>query len=263
VQNVGGERVVVESVIPDAADPHTYEATPQDLVRLSESDVFIFMGAYLEPFMESGAWRRAMENAEVPILELGAQMELIEVDRIVDHGDHVHDFRGGDPHVWLNPLKVVEMVDLIEVFLIELDHASADRFAAQAEEYRARLIELDADIEQRLSDIPPERRNLVVFHDAFTYFAERYDFDVVGVVLRNPEGEPSAREIVQLKQIIEERNITVLFTEPQFPTDIVVALANETGTAVAELLTDTFAGLVGSYIELMEFNVSVLEEHLS
>ena len=263
VANVGGDRVSVWSVIPSGADPHTWEATPVEMVRLTESDTFIYMGAYLEPFIEDGAWRRAARDAGIPQLELASQMLLIAVDRVVDHGDHVHDLRGGDPHVWLDPLKTVEMVDVIQRHLTELDPEGEAEYAANAEAYRDELRALDAEYRETLASISPERRKLVVFHDAYTYFAARYKFDVVGIVLPNPEAEPSARGIADLIATIEAENIDVVFSEPQFDTGILDAIAAETGVSVGMLLTDTFHDDVDTYLELMRFNLESLQELLT
>ncbi|MCA9859553.1 MAG: zinc ABC transporter substrate-binding protein [Thermomicrobiales bacterium] len=261
-QNVAGDRAEVQSVTPANADPHTYEASAADLAKVSESDAFIFMGAHLEPFIEAGAWRRAVADAGIPVLELAEHLDLIEVDKIIDHGDHVHDLREGDPHVWLDPLKAVEMTAAIETFLTELDPAGADVYAANAEAYRAELDALHEEFESGLAVIPPERRKLVVFHDAYTYFAERYDFDVIGIVLKSPDGEPSAQEFVELIEIIESENVPVIFAEPQFDTSVLDGIVAETGVEVGELLTDSFAGRVDSYIQLMRYNLESLVTHL-
>lgn len=261
--NVGGDRTEVWSVIPTGADPHTWEASPREVARLTESDAFVFMGADLEPFIEDGAWRRAAQDAALPQLRLAEQLDLIAVDRVIDHGDHAHDLRGGDPHVWLDPLKTIEVVAAIEAFLAGLDPAGADLYAANATAYRAQLVDLDTAYRAALEPIPSERRKLVVFHDAYTYFAARYGFEIVGVVLENPDAEPSAREIVGLKGTSEEAGVAVVFKEPQFDAAVLDHLAAETGVDVGELMTDTFTADVDSYLELMRFNLDSLTEYLA
>jgi len=263
VANVGGDRTAVWSVIPAGAEPHTWEASPKEVDRLTESDAFVYMGAYLEPFIEAGAWRRAAADAAIAQLELADHVELIAVDRVIDHGDHVHDLRGGDPHVWLDPLKTAEVVDAIEAFLAGLDPGGAAAYAENATAYRAQLTALDEEYRAALDRIPPERRKLVVFHDAYAYLAARYGFEVVGVVLPNPDAEPSAQEIVALQETIEETGVEVIFAEPQFDAAVLDPLAAETGVAVGQLMTDTFAGDVDTYLGLMRFNLDSLVDHLA
>lgn len=262
VANVGGDRIEVWSVVPAGADPHTWEASPREMARLTESDAFVFMGAYLEPFIEDGAWRRAAQGAALPQLWLAERLDLIAVDRVVDHGDHVHDLRGGDPHVWLDPLKAIEVVTAVEAFLTGLDPIGADHYTANAAAYSSQLVDLDEAYRAALEPIPSRRRKLVVFHDAFTYFAARYGFEIVGVVLKNPDAEPSARDIVGLKETIAEAEVAVVFKEPQFDAAVLDQLAAEMGVGVGELMTDTFTAEVDSYLELMRFNLESLTEHL-
>lgn len=263
VAAVGGERVAAYSVIPVGADPHTWEASPGDIVRAAESDTFISMGAHLEPFVEPGAWRRAIQEAGIPTLELAGHVDLIAVDRVIDHGDHVHDLREGDPHVWLDPTRTIQVVDAVQAHLATLDPAGAATYAANADAYRSELRALDDELTTAFATIPAERRKLVVFHDAFTYFARRYDFAVVGVVLKSPSDEPSARDLAELIAAIEAEDVPVIFTEPQFDRAVVDTIAEEAGVHVGEILTDTFALGVETYLGLMRFNRDSLVTNLT
>jgi ABC-type Zn uptake system ZnuABC Zn-binding protein ZnuA len=262
VRQVAGDRAEVFPLMPESADPHTWEPSPQDMVAVTDADTFISVGAYLEPFVEAGGWRRAIRDAGIPELVLADHLDLIVVDRVIDHGDHVHDLRGGDPHFWLDPRKVMEAVLAIRDHLAGIDQDGADPYTAAAESYIGELEALDADIERSLATIPEQNRKLIVFHDAYRYFAERYSFEVAGVVMMSPDVEPSARELAELIDTIEDANIRVIFAEPQFNTDVLAVVAAEHSVVIGELLTDAFAGVVDSYIELMRFNRDSLVEHL-
>lgn len=262
VRNVAGDAADVFSVMPEDADPHTWEPTPGDLVRVTEADTFISIGANLEPFVESGGWRRTVQDAGIAELVVTDHVELIEVDTVIDHGDHVHDLREGDPHIWLDPTKVVAALPAIGAHLGELDPDAAGAYEANVATYTATLTALDAEIEQSFAAIPPERRALIVFHDAYTYFAARYGFEVIGVVLQNPEAEISAREVVELQDVISEHDVPVIFAEPQFNQEILDVFVRESGVEIGELLSDAFAGRVGTYVELMRFNRDSLVRHL-
>jgi manganese/iron transport system substrate-binding protein len=259
VQNVTGDRAQVWSVIPAGSDPHTYQTVPQDVVRMSKSDLLILMGAHFERFVESGFWRRAVREAEIPTLVIGEQIELIKVDKVIDHGDHVHDLRDGDPHVWLDPRKVMEMLPAIVAQLSELDPAGAAIYQANADHYLAKLQTLDAELEAAIGQIPQERRKLIVHHDAYTYFAARFEFEVLGYVLRNPQaGAPAAGEIAALSDILEQSGVPIVFCEPQFNAEVLEQLAADHGVAVGILLTDTFTEEVDTYVALMRFNLQSL-----
>ncbi|HEV2529141.1 MAG TPA: metal ABC transporter substrate-binding protein [Thermomicrobiales bacterium] len=262
VANVAGDRATVSSVMPANADPHTWEAGPQDITAVQEADSFIWMGANLERFIESGAWRRAVADAGIPELIVTDHVELIVRDIVIDHGDHTHDLRDGDPHVWLDPLKVVEMVPAIRDHLAGIDPDGADTYAANADDYVTRITAIHDEYVAGLEPLPIEQRKLVVFHDAFTYLAARYGFTIVGVVIDNPGQDPSAGEIAELIDTIERESVPAVFREPQFDAAILDAVAAETDVVIGELITDAFAGVVSSYEELLRFNLDSIVTNL-
>lgn len=257
-----GDIAIVRSVIPDGADPHNFEATPADLAAVAEAAGFIQMGAHLEPFVEAGAWRRAVDEAGIPHLILADHLPLIEVDLVIDHGDHVHDLRAGDPHVWLDPAMTLRMVEVLQAFAGDVLPEAHSVIAANSMTYREILLRLDQDLVDGLAAIPEARRQLVVFHDAFAYFATRFGFEIIGVILPNPNGEPNASDLAELVATIRRFQVPAIFTEPQFDRSLVESIAAEAGVAVGEILTDTFAGRVETYDELMRFNLASLVEHL-
>ena len=262
VQNIAGDRAEVFSIMPVNADPHTWEASPQDIVRVTEADSFISIGAHLEPFVESGGWRRAVIDAGIPQLVLTDHIDLIEVDLVIDHGDHVHDLRGGDPHFWLDPTKVIAGIPAIAVHLSDIDPDGAATYDANAAAYTAELETLDAELAESFAAIPEDNRVLVVFHDAFRYFAARYGFEIVGVVIQNPEVEISAQEVVELQGILTEYGIPAIFAEPQFNTEILDTIIGGEDIAIGTLLTDTFTEETTTYVDLMRFNRDSIVEYL-
>jgi manganese/iron transport system substrate-binding protein len=262
VQNVTGDRAEVFSIMPVNADPHTWEASPQDIMRVTEADSFISIGAHLEPFVESGGWRRAVMDAGVPQLVLTDHVDLIEVDMVIDHGDHVHDLRGGDPHIWLDPTKVIESIPAIVAHLSEIDPDGAATYEANAATFTSELEALDTELAESFAAIPDDRRVLVVFHDAFRYFAARYGFEIVGVVIQNPEVEISAQEVVELQKVIAEYDIPAIFAEPQFNPDILETIIAGEDVAIGTLLTDTFTEEITTYVDLMRFNRDSIVEFL-
>ena len=263
VANVAGARAEVTSVMPPGADPHTWEASPQDIVRVQEMDAFVWMGANFERFIESGGWRRAVQDARLSQLQLADHLELIVRDVVIDHGDHTHDLREGDPHVWLDPLKVVEMTPVIRDYLVSIDPDGAAEYAAQAEDYTTRIMTIHEEYVAGFAPMTADQRKLVVFHDAFSYFGARYDFAIVGVVIDDPGEDPSANEIAELIETIEREQVPAVFREPQFSAAILDAVAAETGVTIAELITDAFADRVASYEELLRFNLASITTNLT
>lgn len=263
VANIAGDAATVFSIMPTNADPHTWEPTPEDMVRLSEADAFIFNGADLEPFVETGGWRGTVEDNHIPEFQVTEHVDLITIDEVIDHGDHEHHLEGGDPHIWLDPLTIVQAVPAIATFLDELDTVNAETFAANAEAYVSELEALHAELEETLGVIPEERRKLLVFHDAWRYFAARYEFEVIGIVLENPDAEVSAQEMVHLLDVIDDHDVNAVFAEPQFNTSVLNLLADEGDIKIVTLLTDSFTEDVETYIDLMRFNRDQLVDALA
>ncbi|MBM4408201.1 MAG: zinc ABC transporter substrate-binding protein [Chloroflexi bacterium] len=263
VRGVAAESATVWSVVPATRDVHTYEARPSDIARLASADLYIEISANLERFTEAGAWRRALDEAKTRRLVLAGRLELIAVDRVIDHGDHVHDLRGGDPHVWLDPAYVRQIVAIVRDELALLDPEHKLQFADRADRYLAELTDLEEELDAGIAQIPASDRRLVVFHDAYTYFARRYKFEVIGLVIRSPGAEPSALEIAELVDVIKQANVRVVFREPQFKARVLDQLAADLDLRVGELMTDTFTDEVGTYLELMRFNMRSLVVHLT
>ena len=133
-----------------------------------------------------------------------------------DHDDedgHAHEEGGCDPHVWMDPLRVATAVELIAEELSALDQ-SVD-WMANTLPYADELRTLDEEVVALLEVVPEERRKMVTNHEAFGYFADRYGFEVVGVVI--PGGstlaDPSSAELAELVEIMTEENIDVIFGE--------------------------------------------------
>lgn len=254
VANVVGNVATVFSIMPANADPHTWEPIPEDMVRLAEAHAFIYFGSDLEPFVETGGWRNMVQEHGIPELAVTDYVELLDIEEDIDHGDHHHDMGETDPHIWLDPLTIVQAVPFIADFVAKIDTANADIYKANGDDYVAELEALHLELKETLAVISPDRRKLLVFHDAWNYFAARYEFEIIGVVLENPDGEVSARELMHLLNVVEEHDIRVIFAEPQFNATVLNLLADEGGIEIATLLTDTFAEGVETYIELMLFN---------
>lgn len=263
VSNVGGERTNVWSLIPPTSDPHHYEATPQDLVRLSKAHQMIMVGGHFEAFAERTPWRRTVREAQIPTLVVTESIDVIVRDVKIDHGDHTHDYTGGDPHFWLDPRRVIALIPVVANTLTALDPAGADYYRANAERYTAEVRKLDAEMEAAIATIPPARRKLIVQHDAYGYLAERFGFEVLGSVLSSvAEADTSAASIARLHRVIEEARVPVVFREPQINSPVFEMLARDRGVRVGVLMTDAFTPEADTYVKLMRFNVKSLVTHL-
>ena len=242
VRNVAGDRAVVTALLPSGADPHTYELSPGRVVDVAQADLAFVNGLGLE-----GSLRAVIdENAGGPVDVLTDGLDIVD----------------GNPHLWLDPMLAISYVQSILLALAANDPEGATEYAANAAAYADELLALDAEIEAALASIPPERRKLVTFHDAYPYLARRYGLEVVAVVVPSPGQEPSVRAIADLIDAIEAQNVPAVYKEPQFNADVLESAANEADVQVLDLLSDAYIDGVESYIDLMRFNAAQLQEGL-
>ena len=158
---------------------------------------------------------------------------------------------------------VLTIITVIETHLAMIDPDGSANYSASASRYASEIADLDAELERDLLGIPDDRRKLVVFRDAYRYFAARFDFEVIGVVLPNLDGEPAAQDIVDLLSIIDQSGVGVVFAEPQFGDDVLSLFEAESQLVVGMLMSDSFTNDVSTYVDLMRFNRDSLVAHLS
>jgi len=274
ITQVGGDRVDVVTLVPPGADPHTYQPTPLDVQRVLDSRVAIWNGLGFEEQAEQLVAAQAIPNLVVatlsdsiePIAELPEGHEGETADEHAAHAGEAEEegdeHAEGNPHLWLDPTLAMRYVETIRDTLAQADPANAATYQQNASAYLAQLAELDAWALQEVAQIPPDRRRLVTFHDAFPYMARHFGLDVVGVVLRSPGREPSAQEIAALVTEMRTYGIPAVYAEPQFNARILELAARDAGVQVRRLYSDSFDDQVRSYVELMRYNVTSLVEGL-
>ena len=181
-----------------------------------------------------------------------------------EHEGHGHGLE--DPHFWFDPLRVKIAVDDIAARLSGLDPDRGDVYTANAFSYNARLDELHSWTEEQVSVVPEERRLLLTSHDSLGYFANLYGFEVIGVILGvSTEREPSAADLVDLVEEVEEEGVPAVFGETMVSERLAIAIAEESGAKLVRLysgaLGDEDSG-AATYIDMVRTNVERIVEAL-
>ncbi len=273
VQNVGGDHVEVNSLLPVGGDPHTYQPGARDVARMVDADLVLTIGLNLE-----GNWlRELIQNAsadESRITTLGEAIDAIEFAETGGHfgeeEDHEEEEEADeddhgplDPHFWFDPSRVKIAVNDIAERLASLDPANADTYNANAAAYGAQLDELHTWTIEQLSVLPNDDRILVTSHDSLSYFAVVYGFEVVGTVIPGgaTEAEPSAELIAELSEVVEHEGVKAVFGESTVTERIARAIAEETGAEFVSLYSgslgpqgsgaDTHIGMIRTNVELI------------
>lgn len=277
VSNVVDGKANVEVLMPPGTDPHEFEPSAAQIAQLQEADLVVANGLGFEVGLEDAL--QQAEDAGVPVLSLGEQLDPIPfAEHGHGHGEGEDEHEGEteeehaehgdlDPHWFTDPQRAEVAVGLIA------DAVQAETrldVQADAEGYAMQLSDLDVLIDQQLAEIPDDRRVLITNHEVFGYFAERYGFEVVGVVV--PGGttlaEPSSGELAALAETIEEEGVAAIFADSSSSTDLADTLAAETGedVQVVPLFSESL-GEPGSggetYVELIQTNADRITEALA
>jgi len=239
VADLVGDRADVTVLMGNGVDPHDWSPSAKDIERVEKADLVVVNGLNLE------------EGLAKPLEE--AEKRGVVVFRATDHvtirqraaGEAGGDAEaGGDPHFWVDPLAMRDVVLALEPVLAGVGIDVADR----ASSLEARLADLDAATRATLAVVPEARRLLVTGHESMGYFADRYGFRLVGAVVPGltSQGEVAAGQLADLRAAIEAEGVTVIFTEIGTPSAVVEAIGRETGAAVVELPSHTLPA-DGSY----------------
>lgn len=234
VTQVIGDCAEVEVLAPTGADMHAFEPSARQAAALREAGLVVANGLGLEAGLD-------------PVLD-AAISDGVEVLRIAPEVDPIPFGAGGadgelDPHVWMDPSRMARAAELIGDAAVE--HVGCDdaTIGRRVDSYVAELEALDESVHELVATVPEARRLLVTNHDSMGYFAERYGFEILGVVI--PGGstlaEPGPAAIADLAATIREAGVPAIFAETSYSTALADSLTSEVGTdvEVVELYTES------------------------
>jgi len=267
---VGGGRVETATLLPAGVDPHTFDPAPSDIRKVAGARLFLKVGLGLDD------WADRLSSAggdKMTVLALGAELksrgQLPDADKALEPatgsesaGGHGHDHGGTDPHYWLDPVLAAISADDIALALAKADPAHAAEYAENAKAWKKELETLTGQIRSQLDDCTS--RTFVTFHNAFAYFAARFNLTIAGVIVEYPGKTPSDRYLKDLVKRLRNLNIRVVFAEPQFDPRAASIIATETGGRV-DILDDLGAPNApgrANYSDLLKYNTIKLHEAL-
>lgn len=278
--SIVGESATVETLMPPGVDPHDFQLSSSQAARMANAQLIVSNGLGLEEGIEDVLAALAIDGVRVfEAAELVDPIPFGEylLDVHEDHGEHEdgshddhdgHDHGSLDPHFWHDPLRVATAAELIGDELAEVlgDPSLSERARGYADQLRA----LDTEIATIFDVIPVERRILVTNHDSLGYLANRYGFDVLGVVI--PGGstlaEPSSSELAQLTAAIDESEAPAIFVETIASSALAEAVTDELGRPIqiVSLFTDSLGdpgSNANTYIGMMRSNASLIADALA
>jgi len=260
VKDLVGDNANVTISIPNGLDPHEWEPSARDIETINKADLVVANGLGLEGGME-----KTLGTAKSNGVKFFTTSDYITVRHVgtgegIPSGDPDQAVGAVDPHLWMDPVAIKSIVSALA---IEIKNDFNLDVAAQAQNLESRLDSLNNEVANIVAAIPQENRKLVTGHESMGYFAQRYGFKLVGVIIPSLSSQAgvSAADLAALKKAIQDNQVKAIFTELGTSPTVANAIGDETGVKVVELATHTLPG-DSSYFTFMRNLATVITNAL-
>jgi zinc transport system substrate-binding protein len=277
-EQIGGDFVSVESILPPGTDAHTYEPTAKTIVKISESDLFVYTGAVMEPYAQSIAESLKEENVHlVSIDQIEAVFHQIneKTEAGDEHGhDHNHEHAHGndghhhgdvDPHFWLDPLRMITAGDFAKTELSHLLPEYTEIFNENFQRFKENMQALDNQFKRIMED--KDNKTIFVSHAAFGYWEELYGIEQLSIRGLSTANEPSQKELKDLVDQVQKEKIPYVILEQNQHDQIAELLAKELNLDILYIhnlssLTDQEIASGFDYVSIMKKNIETIDQAL-
>ena len=258
----GVEGVAVESMAQQQTGClHDFQMTTADMKKAETADAFLINGAGMEGFLD----KISDQLPELPVIDSSTGIPLIASgeDHHHDGGEgHDHDQEAYNPHLWVSITNCMEQVRNLSEGIIALDPEHEAEYRENTETYLEKLSALRDKMHSALDHV--KNKDIITFHEAFPYFAEEFGLHIAAVINREPDSQPSAKELADTIRLVRETDVKALFVEPLYPETSADIIAAETSAQVY-VLNPAVSGEwdKNAYLTAMESNLQVLEQALN
>ena len=266
VQQIGGEHISVHALVDWDEDAHVFQPSPDDVKQIADADLLVLNGLGFEGWLA-----RLLSAAEYsgPSVEATKGIDLIRMglghddhDEDEDENDHDHKHHHNhkanvyDPHAWHSLKAALVYLDNISQALIAVDPNNADYYSANLKAYSETLKKLDETIFSKISEIPDEKRRLVVPHNAFAYLARDYSLQIHSLQGVSTDSEASAADLAKIVRLIRLLKVKAIFTETISDKRLIRVVESETDATIEGALVSGALSreLAPTYLEMMEYN---------
>ena len=260
-RNIVGNEIMVHGLMGCGIDPHVYRARESDVHKLAAADLVIYNGLHLE-----GKMGQVLEGMNRFTTVINASEALDKSMLRAADFDALYD-----PHIWFNVQYWITIVRHIQNAIMLLDPDNAAIYKKNGDEHIVQLEQLHEYVQQRVAEIAPQKRILITAHDAFGYFGDAYNFEVVGLQGLSTDSDISTRDIQQLADYIVQKKIPTIFVESSVPArslravqQAVVAqgwIVNLGDELYSDALGDEASG-ADTYINMVKYNVDIIVDAL-
>lgn len=245
---------VARVVTEDVSCLHDYTLQVSQMRMIESAQVVVLSGAGLEDFLEFSSLHTIDASKDIPLLEGACHHHTEHADHDEDHDAHHHEY---DAHIWLSPVNAKRMAENICAGLSAQFPENADCFQENLKNLTAQLNALESYGNRSLSQL--KGRELITFHDGFAYLADCFQLNILEAVEEESGSEASAAELISLIELVNEHQLSAIFTERSGSTSAASVIAAETGTTIYTL---DMAMSGSSYFDAMYHNIDTLKEAL-
>jgi zinc transport system substrate-binding protein len=230
-RTVGGDKVDVTLLLPPGVEAHHFDPRPDDIIKITKADVFIYTNEQMEPW--AGKLLRGVASSTLLVVDSSKGVKLLEAAPGEEHGgEHQHHHDGIDPHIWLDFANARIMVDNIATGMAEKDPANRDYYATKAAVYKAELQKLDDEFKAGLTACGT-REFLHGGHNAFGYLTRRYGLTYrPALQSMSADSEPTPAELAGLVKHMRKQGLKYIYSEELLSPRTAETIAKETGAGI-------------------------------
>ncbi len=231
--NIGGDKVSISGLVPEGTNSHTFEPPPSASALLSEADIVFLNGLDLEEPTKALAEETAKDGSK--IVEIGTT--------VLPESEYIYDFSFPEeagkpnPHLWTDPTWAIKYAKVIRDTFAERDPDNADYYQANFDAFKTTATAL-ADALRKDQESIPGPRALLTYHDAYAYFADTFNWTVIGAIQPENFEDPAPKEIAELIDQIRAEDVPTIFGSEVFPSKALEQIADETGVRYEDTLRD-------------------------
>ncbi|WP_163101137.1 metal ABC transporter solute-binding protein, Zn/Mn family [Peribacillus alkalitolerans] len=276
-KKIGGDYVDVNSVYPPGSDEHTFEPSQKDVIKMAESNLFLYIGHNLEGFVDQS--KDILEKEQVRTVAVGETIEIEQTHHDEESSeDHMHeensteehhdehDHGDVDPHLWLDPIYSIGMAETIKNELVKLKPDQKVYFEKNYDLLKKDLEELNQQFEETATN--GKTNKFIVSHAAYGYWEKRYGLDQISISGLSSSSEPSQKQLKEIIEIAKSNNINYVLFEQNINSKLADIVKKEIGAKPLTLhnlsvLTENDVKNKEDYFSLMKHNLETLKKALN
>ncbi|GAA0779835.1 metal ABC transporter substrate-binding protein [Clostridium subterminale] len=255
-EEIGGDKVNIENVIPEGSEPHDFDIKAKDMKAIEESDIFIYNGAGMEEWIEDV--KAAISEKELIIVEASKGVDLIKADEEAEESEEHegHNHLGKDPHTWLGLNEAKIQGENIKNALVEKDAKNKEYYEENFKKFNEKIDSIIEEYSPKFKEL--DNKNFVTGHATFGYLCRDFGLAQKSIEGVFAEGEPSPKELQNLMEYCKENNIKTIFIEELISTQLSDTLANEVGAETKQIYTLHSNEDGKSFSDVLKYNVETI-----